>query len=365
MKKNLLKALFILSSSTLSATEEIGPSLEYNRIFPIWGNEAIKRGHTIPNPYGINFIYVDMKQNVDIDKLELTGNLDLKKTASGLNIGFLDPVLKDAAPVNLKDFITIKASTAESTNTNTFIRGDVWVLPFLNLYAVIGKTKGKSVAKIENNLNLKPILTPILEGIKDPTVLNSLKAQVKEQLKKELGSFIVGMIGPLVDNLIDKTLNDLSNNLDSIAPYTLNSDFTLEYEGITYGGGMVLAGKYKNFFTTLDLNYTLTKLDIIEGEISAFVFSPKIGYNFDYKTTKNYIWVGGMYQNITQTLKGSISDIIAIPGINGRFEVDEKSSSPWNTVLGLRSEINSAFEITTEVSLNKKKTFMLSLGYRF
>lgn len=364
LKKIFFMSLFILESTGIFA-ENFETKLEYNRTFPIWGDKAVERGHSLPNPYGINFIYVDMKQDVDINKLELTGNLDLKKVTSELNLGFLNPIFKDVAPINLKDLISIEANTAESSNTNTMVRADMWVFPFLNVYALVGQSKGKSVAKIENTLNLQPILKPALAGVKDPSILNPIKEKIKEAVKKELGSFIGGLAGPLIDKMIDNAIKDLEGSVETLAPYKLNSDFTLEYEGFTYGAGMVLAGGYKNFFSMVDLNYTRTSLDIIEGEISAFVISPKVGINFDYKNTKNAFWIGAMYQNIAQTLRGNISDVINIPGIDGKFEVDERSSSPWNTVLGIRSEINKSLELTTEISLNKKKTFMFALGYRF
>ncbi|MGL4786481.1 MAG: hypothetical protein ACRC2Q_06285, partial [Cetobacterium sp.] len=148
-----------------------------------------------------------------------------------------------------------------------------------------------------------------------------------------------------------------------------NYDFTLKYEGITYGVGTVLAGGYKDFFSLIDFNYTSTSLDIIEGNISAFVISPKVGYNFNFYNTKNSIWIGTMYQNITQTLKGDINNLITFPkGIkvkDGKFEVKESTSSPWNNVIGFRSEINKSVEFTTEVGFGKRKSVTLSVGYRF
>ncbi|MGL5280025.1 MAG: hypothetical protein ACRC8M_13325 [Cetobacterium sp.] len=280
MKKTLVLLItFIFNSILLISSDN---SLQDKSMFPLLGNEARKMGYELPNPYGINVIYVDMKQDVDIKSISLT-NLSIGK----LNLG------------NLGKLVSVKAESAKTVNTNKLVKADLWVFPFLNVYGILGETKGHSTALVDINLGNSQILK--------------------------------------------------------------NYDFTLRYEGTTYGVGTVLAGGYKNFFSLVDFNYTNTTLNIIEGNISAFVISPKVGYNFDFYSTKNSIWIGTMYQNITQTLKGDIP----ISNIQGKFEVKESTSSPWNNVIGFRSEINKSVEFTTEVGFGKRKSVTLSLGYRF
>ncbi|MGL4645729.1 MAG: hypothetical protein ACRC31_03550 [Cetobacterium sp.] len=289
MKKALILLItFIFNSILLISSDN---SLQDKSMFPLLGNEARERGYELPNPYGINVIYVDMKQDVDIKALNLTGKLSLF----------------GGKPLELGNIISVKADSAKTVNTNELVKADLWVFPFLNVYGILGKTKGHSTALVDINLGNSTILK--------------------------------------------------------------NYDFTLKYEGITYGVGTVLAGGYKDFFSLIDFNYTSTSLDIIEGNISAFVISPKVGYNFNFYNTKNSIWIGTMYQNITQTLKGDINNLITFPkGIkvkDGKFEVKESTSSPWNNVIGFRSEINKSVEFTTEVGFGKRKSVTLSLGYRF
>ncbi len=289
MKKTLVLLItFIFNSILLISSDN---SLQDKSMFPLLGDEARKMGYELPNPYGINVIYVDMKQDVDIKALNLTGKLSLF----------------GGKPLELGNIISVKADSAKTVNTNELVKADLWVFPFLNVYGILGKTKGHSTALVDINLGNSTILK--------------------------------------------------------------DYDFTLKYEGITYGVGTVLAGGYKDFFSLVDFNYTSTSLDIIEGNISAFVISPKVGYNFDFYNTKNSIWIGTMYQNITQTLKGDINNLITFPkGIkvkDGKFEVKESTSSPWNNVIGFRSEINKSVEFTTEVGFGKRKSVTLSLGYRF
>lgn len=294
MKKTLVLLItFIFNSILLISSDN---SLHNKSMFPLLGDEARKMGYELPNPYGINVIYVDMKQNVDIKEINLTGTIGKLDIGKSLNLN---------------------ADKAKTVNTNKLVKADIWVFPFLNVYGILGKTKGHSTANVN-------------------------------------GTFFLPSIFP-TGKTIPIPIKDV--------------DFTLRYEGTTYGVGTVLAGGYKNFFSLVDFNYTNTTLNIIEGDISAFVVSPKVGYNFDFYNTKNSIWIGTMYQNITQTLKGDINTLGILPsGINvknGKFEVKESTSSPWNNVIGFRSEINKSVEFTTEVGFGKRKSVTLSLGYRF
>lgn len=274
---------FIIFSTTFSSAKE---SKGY---FPFLAEEALNRGYVLPKPIGINFIYVDMTQDVKVESLKLKGDI------------ILSPFLK---PISLEKIITVTAKDTVSSIQNKIVKTDIWLFPFLNIYGLLGETKGYSKTKIDISLN-KPVIT--------------------------------------------------------------NADFKLDYDGITYGVGTTIVGGVGNIFVATDVNYTRTSLNIIDGNIDALIISPKLGYNFNFSSFKNSIWIGGMYQEISQTLKGNIADVInmPIPIRNGKFEIKEKAASPWNTVVGFRSEINTNYEIMTEIGFGTKESIALALGYRF
>ncbi len=300
MKNNKIITLLIFISCSIFS---FGAEENNKNIFPIFGEEAIAKGYKLPKPMGINFVYVDMEQNVDINKIELS-----KLYFNKIN---LDPILK-------KDFnFSIDAKKAKSINKNKIVRADLWIFPFLNVYGIFGQTKGYSKTKVDINIAAK---------------------------------------NPFFNFLLKPILSKVPKDMD----------FTLNYDGITYGMGTTLVTGYRNFFFIGDLNYTKTSLDIIEGEISALVLSPKIGYNFTFYKLPISIWFGGMYQDITQTLKGNIADVIKLPvPITGKFEIDESSSSNWNKIIGLRTEFYETIETTLEFGYGDRKSMTLALGYRF
>lgn len=100
-------------------------------LFPIFKEEAIKRGYELPNPYEINVVYVNMNQDVDIKSLNLSlGKLNLK------------------TPNKL---ISLKSNSAKTVNKNVLV-----------------KAKGYSSTYIDINLLKKTVFFKLkYEGMTD------------------------------------------------------------------------------------------------------------------------------------------------------------------------------------------------------
>ncbi|GAB1440470.1 hypothetical protein MASR2M36_32530 [Providencia sp.] len=278
-----------------------------SRVLPIWGDEARARGYDLPEPFGVSYGYMNMRQNIVVDK-----------------IGFIAPENPD-----FSNAIHIEAGhTRQKSETHT-LKLDSWVFPFLNIYGLYGHTKGKS----------------------------------HTTLKGGSFEFAPGLVLPL----------------DSILK---GQPFDLDFKGKTYGAGFTLAGGYNDFFTTLDLNYTKTDLDILDGDIKALIISPRVGYTFTFDplidgqgNTKVQVWTGAMYQDITQRFKGDISKLnlpgkfqdivnsIDEPGM--KFDVKQHLAHKWNNTVGARVEFTRNFNVLTEFGFNNRNTFFVSGEFRF
>ncbi|UPW17708.1 virulence protein [Agarivorans sp. TSD2052] len=276
-----------LLTSFFSFAEEVEQTYlnnqQYDAYFPIWAQEAIDLGHKLPKPYGFSINYMNMSQPLIVDNVAFSG------------LGAID------------NLIAINGSHAIQESETITLRGDIWVLPFLNVYGVLGQTKGSSVANVQLALAGKPIGQPF--------------------------------------------------------------DFSLEFSGITYGAGTTLVGGVGNWFTLLDVNYTNTALDILDGEISSIVVTPRAGYRFEHSGRDIQIWAGAMYQNVEQTFSGNLDDI----GINlppplpsgGKFVVTQHLEEKWNALLGGQVSLTEHMDALVEVGFGKRSSFMLGLGYRF
>jgi hypothetical protein len=109
---------------TLSKAERDSLLKDYHQIFPIWGRKALERGIQTPLPLGFNIAYYHMSQDIII---------------TNLGVGFNQP----PQPVN---FITFDRAGAELNLVNA--RVDLWLLPFLNVYTVVGTGNGRTTVRL-------------------------------------------------------------------------------------------------------------------------------------------------------------------------------------------------------------------------
>ncbi|VFT72426.1 lipoprotein [Klebsiella aerogenes] len=233
-------------------------------------------------------------------------------------------------PVSLDNAFQIGVgNTRESSKTET-LKLDAWLLPFMNVYGLVGHTEGHSISQIA-------------VGLKGPN----------------------GKVVPL--------------------PGMQDLDFRLDFKGTTYGMGTTLVGGVGNWFTVFDANYTQTRFDILDGSIDAFTFSPRVGYRFTTPSVdtlhlpagKLNLWVGSMYQDVQQEFKGSLNDLsmpspmlqnmvnLANQDNNGRFDVKQHLQSPWNVLVGAQYELTQHFNITTEFGFAERNSFFIAGEYRF
>ncbi|WP_261409019.1 hypothetical protein [Serratia quinivorans] len=286
--------------------------------FPIWGDEARARGYSIPLPFGVNLSYMNIRQNIDVDSI----------TFSGLKLG--------DHPIP-SDLFNIDVGKTRQRSKSENLRLDMWVFPFLNIYGLVGHTRGSSLSQVSVDA--------------DPS--------------KYTG----------IDRIIASAVHHLNQNGD-----LQHIDFALDFKGTTWGTGFTLAGGYEKWFALVDTNYTRTEFDILDGKISAITVSPRVGYRFDMPAISGpshlSLWIGSMYQDVDQEFKGNISDLHMpaelqplIDAVNkdnaGRFDVKQHLSSPWNTLIGAQYELTQNFNVLAEVGFNERNSFFLAGEYRF
>ena len=309
----------LLTSGTAwgaSTTDSSGSSND--SYFPIWGDEARARGYSIPLPFGVNLSYMNIRQDILVDSISF----------SGLKLG--------NHPIP-SDMFAIDAGHTRQKSKTENLRLDMWVFPFLNIYGIAGHTSGSSLSKVSVDA--------------DPSKYTGIDR------------IIAGSVHRLHEN---GQLQDI--------------DFALDFKGTTWGTGFTLAGGYGNWFGLIDTNYTRTDFDILDGKISATTVSPRIGYRFNLQgiagPSNLSSWVGSMYQNVQQEFKGNLSDLHMPPELQpliaavnkddqGKFDVKQRLSSPWNMLVGAQYEITQNFNVLTEFGFNERNSFFVAGEYRF
>jgi hypothetical protein len=285
-----LLALSIASGGVL-AGDGATPEPHWSGL-PIWGAEAEARGYQIPRPFGIGVTGYSARQPVNIEDLQLgrDGN----------------------PPVSVKNFLQI--DQVDTSQQNVSLKLDVLVLPFLDVYALLGYTKGTTKGQIQ-------VPGESVIGILEPTVLQ------------------------------------------------LNAAFS----GPTYGGGVTAQGGVRvsdwrdlTAFVVADANRTKTTLSfdnetlIAETKPVATVFSARVGlHGVVGPSTSAGIWLGAMYQRIQQTVAGSVADT------DLQFVVVQSPTKPWNTLIGGLVEFGKDGVVLIEGGLGARKSILAAAVYRF
>ena len=89
----------------------------WSNFLPILGQAACERGYVLPRPFGVSVGYMHQKQPFDVGDIHVNG-IDVKTPG--------------VAIVN-------EVQNEETTYT---LRFDVWILPFWNVYGILGHTNG-------------------------------------------------------------------------------------------------------------------------------------------------------------------------------------------------------------------------------
>src|SRR4051794_15412730 len=94
-------------------------SADYPYLLPIWGKKVAQKGFKLPKSAGLSVQYLWQQSDITINNLQV-----------GFNNG---------PKYNLDEII--RFDKAQTTTNGVNIRPDFWILPFLNVYGVLAKSK--------------------------------------------------------------------------------------------------------------------------------------------------------------------------------------------------------------------------------
>ena len=133
---------------------------------------------------------------------------------------------------------------------------------------------------------------------------------------------------------------------------------------------MTLAGGYKNFFASVDGNYTYSNVDIVDGDIKTWTISPRFGMLVNSPAIKGSLafWVGAMYMNYKQTITDDINlnELDPrLPSVEIDFKLDVENEQPWNFIFGGQWEITKRWQFMAEGGVGDRKQLILGAFIRF
>jgi hypothetical protein len=193
---------------------------------------------------------------------------------------------------------------ARSSVDAAVVKADVWLLPFVDVYALLGYLHNSSE-------------TNILVTVPRP--------------------------GPLPGN----------------REFVIKA--TTELEGFIGGGGLTLAGGYRQFFIMADVNYSQTDLGF-DDRFRALVASARTGWNGKAGPIPLRLWAGAAYWDTRNTAKATVD----VPDVGSvRFEADQGPKHPWNAVVGVSSTLHRHFELFAEYGFSPGDVTFIAAGLTF
>jgi len=292
-------------NSGLTSTDEQGedaPRIWAHKL-PFLAQRVIDKGYDLPLPYGIGLTYA---------------NVDQAQLLTELQVGIND---HEIIPFEFVSF-----TNAQSISNSYSIKADAWILPFMNVFVMLGKVDGRAPVDIE------------LDG-------NGML----EHLDISCTGFPPN---PLCGLLEDKTFY-----LPTITP---------DFEGTTYGIGATLAGGWKGWFVAVPFNITYADMQGSQTDGFSYTATPRFGKVFNLGRNGNLsLFAGGNYLNTDLTVDGTAET----PDGLLRFDyiIDQENKDKWNALIGFNWDINKRLSWSAEYNgfVGSRDAIITSFSWNF
>jgi hypothetical protein len=253
--RSLAAAMLVTSLAAPAAAQTSGDTqaaATSSRRLPLLGHLARDRGIELPMPFGAGLVYYYVGRDIAVEQVRVGRN--------------------GATPAPVPDFVAL-SSTSSVHNLN--LKFDVWLLPFLNVYAIAGYVWN------ESDTTIALTLPALRDG--GPT----------RQRQMTVPTAIQGSVGGL---------------------------------------GTTLAGGYGPFFMALDINAARADLGF-DDKFHAVVTSLRSGWHGKAGGRPVRVWANATYWDTFATASGTVEDP---DGGSLAFEVDQGPAHAWTYGLGFQ-----------------------------
>ncbi len=248
----------------------------YPHTFPILGKKAVAQGFKLPKSAGFSAQYLYQQSDIIIENLSV-----------GFNNGPLHP---------LSEIIRFNEAVATSNGVN--VRPDLWIFPFLNVYAIFAKSNTSTAINAD-------VWLP--QGDTWEKVMNlSTKAN---------------------------------------------------FDATTYGFGITPTGGVGGFFFALDMNFSWSDVDALKDPAYVFIFGPRIGKNIPLKKPDQSLalWTGGFRVKMNSQTFGSLNASELFPTSEWGAKVDEGYQKLTSSQEKVNDWWNGLTQVEQNNPLNKAK----------
>ena len=299
----------------------------YPYSFPIFGNFLHDIGVDLQYPVGVMINSYLAEQKVII---------------TDIAIGFEGGGGPGLPMTDITRLVDFEANVAKAYAIN--FRPDIWVLPFLDVYGIIGKAWSETDVTLVYPIDLKALAK--LEGM-----TYGIGMTFAAGYKEFFAILDYNNVWTYMDNF-DQPVK--SSNLSPRLGKTFNLRKKESNIGLWVGAMRIrIAGE--------------TSGSIKLGD----VLPPEVWDNTDQLVEDYYAWYDGideLKQNVADKVFTPIIEKIADGGgdTTVNYKISKESAAEWNMTAGAQYQLNKHFQIRTEFGfLGERKSWLFSANYRF
>lgn len=312
---------------------------EYNYLLPIWGEKLRNEGYSLPNPAGAMLGFYWQKQNL---------------TISNLSIGLGE----DDDLVNIDGYTEFEYINTENM-VYTF-RPDVWLFPFLNLYATVSTFNAATNAQLT---------VPIELSI--PTVN-------KSGIGGGFGGVLTYGFGPIWFagnfNMNWSKAPGVDQPTQSVVS-TLRIGTQIRSRNRKHHGTIWLGANYQNYLGSNTGVYDMTellpdekpKLEELKENVEAKIEDIQNGFEEFCNKPANKpacLVIDEVLNEFLDRIEDKINGITP-PELMLRHGYNVEPEQKWNMVIGSQYNFNERWEVRVEGGFIGRKSFLVNLNYRF
>ena len=305
-KEIILSAETFASKLAVSSAgkQATSPARKWDRALPFFAEEVVMNGYDLPLPFGISFIYANVQQDM---------------TLTDLSVGF-----------HGSDKVDIDFVSFDNTKSNTHtpqLKLDAWVLPFMNVFATVGKLSGTVGINFAIDGN---------EALEQGNIDCSLPK----------------------NRPVCKALGDKRFEVD---------DIEASLTGMSYGAGVMFVGGWNSYFISVPVTFTWTDMDRSETDGYIVNILPRVGKQLQFNNGSSLsLYVGSSYLKSQLTLSGSQP----IPGTEESidYKIKQENVDKWMGLVGGNYNFSKHWSLAFEyggIGGGSRQQFITNLTYRY
>jgi len=309
-------ALLAVVVSSAPALAQVAPdgghdAYEWDHMFPIFGKRLAKRGLTFPKPWGVGVNYAYANQLVNITDVNIA--------------------VDDGDFVNLDDIIEFQEVRSQVQVMN--LRGDLWLFPFWNVYALgnfVAESRTKTV-------------------ISEPFAFEAGAIQPGGGggFGTTLAFGFAGFFGTLDFNF---TWNKMEKLADPVSTFLFTPRVGKNFGKVGPVNLTTWVGAMRQEIGSNTLG-SIRLRDTIEGPSDEFIG----------RVTDWYDTLGPLQQAVVEQVVEGLQ--AADPTIH--YRLNKNLASEWNMVIGADIGITENLFLRTEVGFIGRTQFIWGMNYRF